>query len=95
MEAICAAEERHKIEEREAWHSYENTAIALLTTKPTTMAGVIAVMSYIGLPECSGPGVCETILDGARLSSNREAASAAERFPSLSAAALREITGQC
>ncbi len=42
IEAICAAEERHKIEEREAWHSYEGAAIALLTTRPTTMAGVIA-----------------------------------------------------
>ena len=92
IEAICAAEERHKVEEREAWHSYENAAIALLTTKPTTMAGVIAVMRYVALPECAGPGVCETILDGARLSSNREAAAAAEQFPALSAEALREIT---
>ena len=66
IEAICAAEERHKVEEREAWHSYEDAAIALLTTKPTTIAGVIAMMSYVALPECSGPGACETILDGAR-----------------------------
>jgi hypothetical protein len=93
IEEICAAEERHKLEEREAWHSYENAAIALLTTKPTTMAGVIAVMSYIALAECAGPGACETILDGARLSSNREAAAAAEQFPALSAEVLREITG--
>ena len=94
IEAICAAEERHKVEEREAWHSYEDAAIALLTTKPTTMTGVIAMMSYVGLPECAGPGACETILDGARLSSNRQAAAAAERFPALGAEALREITGQ-
>jgi hypothetical protein len=93
IEEICAAEERHKVEEREAWYSYEKVVIALLTTKPTTMAGLIAAMSYVALPECSGPGVCETILDGARLSSNREAAAAAERFPALSAEALREITG--
>ena len=94
IEAICAAEERHKVEEREAWHSYEDAAIALLTTKPTTMAGLIAITSYVALPECSGPGACETILDGARLSSNREAAAAAEQFPALSAEALREITGE-
>jgi hypothetical protein len=93
IEAICAAEERHKAEERESWHSYEDAAIVLLTTRPTTLAGVIAVMSYVALPECAGPGACETILDGARLSSNREAAAAAEQFPSLSAEALREITG--
>jgi hypothetical protein len=93
IEEICAAEERHKVEEREAWYSYEKAVIALLTTKPTTMAGIIAAMSYVALPECSGPGVCETILDGARLSSNRDAAAAAERFPALSAEALREITG--
>ena len=93
IEAMCAAEERQKAEECEAWHSYEDAAIALLTTRPTTMAGVIAVMSYVALPECAGPGACETILDGARLSSNREAAAAAEQFPSLSAEALREITG--
>ena len=92
IEAICAAEERHKLEEREAWHSYENAAIALLTTRSTTMAGVIAVMSYVALPECAGPGACDTILDGARLSSNREAAAAAEQFPAMSANALREIT---
>jgi hypothetical protein len=93
IEEICAAEERHKVEEREAWYSYEKAVIALLTTKPTTMAGIIAAMSYVALPECSGPGCAETILDGARLSSNREAAAAAERFPALSADALREITG--
>jgi hypothetical protein len=93
IEAICAAEERHKVEEHEAWHSYEDAAIALLTTRPTTIAGLIAAMSYVALPECSGPGLCETILDGARLSSNREAAAAAERFPALGAEALREITG--
>ena len=93
-EAMCAAEERHKVGEREAWHSYEGAAIRLLTTKPTTMAGVIAVMTYVALPECAGPGACETILDGARLSSNREAAAAAEQFPALSAEALREITGE-
>jgi hypothetical protein len=93
IEAICAAEERHKAEERELWHSYEDAAIVLLTTRPTTLAGVIAVMSYVALPECAGPGACETILDGARLSSNREAAAAAEQFPALSAEALREITG--
>jgi hypothetical protein len=94
IESICAAEERHKVEEREAWHSYEGAAIALLTTKPTTMAGVIAVMNYVALPECAGPGACDTILDGARLSSNREAATAAEQFPALSAEALREIAGE-
>jgi hypothetical protein len=94
IEAICAAEERYKAEEREAWHSYESAVIALLTTKPTTMAGVIAAMSYVALPESSGPGACETILDGARLSSNQEAAAAAEHFPALSAEALREITRQ-
>ena len=93
IEAISAAEERLKVEEREAWQSYEDAAIALLTTRPTTMAGVIAIMSYVALPECAGPGACETILDGARLSSNREAAAAAEQFPALSAEALREITG--
>ena len=94
IEAVCAAEDRHKAEERDAWHRYEEASIALLTTKPTTMAGVIALMNYVALPECSGPGACETILDGARLSSNREAAAAAERFPALSAEALREITGR-
>jgi hypothetical protein len=94
IEEICAAEERLKAEEREAWHSYEKAVVALLTTKPTTMAGVIAAMSYVALPESPGPGVCETILDGARLSSNQEAAAAAEHFPALSAEALREITGQ-
>ena len=94
IDAMCAAEERHKVGEREAWHSYEGAAIRLLTTKPTTMAGVIAVMTYVALPECAGPGACETILDGARLSSNREAAAAAEQFPALSAEALREITGE-
>jgi hypothetical protein len=94
IEAICAAEDRHKAEERVAWHRYEEASTALLTTKPTTMAGVIALMNYVGLPECSGPGACETILDGARLSSNREAALAAERFPVLSAEGLQEITGE-
>jgi hypothetical protein len=92
IEAICAAEERHKVEEREAWDSYEKAAIALLTTKPTTMAGVIAALSYVALPEYSGPGACETILDGARLASNQETAAGAEQFPGLSAEALREIT---
>jgi hypothetical protein len=94
IEEICAAEERLKAEEREAWHSYEKAVIALLTTKPATMAGVIAAMSYVALPESAGPGVCETILDGARFSSNGEAAAAAEHFPALSAEALREIIGQ-
>lgn len=94
IEEICTAEERLKAEECEAWHSYEKAVVALLTTKPTTMAGIIAAMSYVALPESSGPGVCETILDGARLSSNQEAAAAAEHFPALSAEALREITGQ-
>ena len=93
IDEICTAEERLKAEECEAWHSYEKAVIALLTIKPTTMAGVIAAMSYVTLRESSGPGVCETILDGARLSSNREAAAAAEQFPALSADALREITG--
>jgi hypothetical protein len=93
IEAICAAEDRLKAEERDAWHRYEKASIALLTTKPSTMAGVIALMRYIGLRECSGPGTSETILDGARLSSNREAAAAAERFPVLNAEALQEITG--
>jgi hypothetical protein len=83
IEVLCAAEHRHKSEERDAWHRYEEASTALLTTKPTTMAGIIALMNYVALPECSGPGVCETILDGARLSSNREAAAAAERFPGL------------
>jgi hypothetical protein len=92
IEAICAAEDRHKAEERDAWHRYEEASIALLTTKPTTMAGVIALMNYLVLPESSGPGVCETILDGARLSSNRKAAAAAEQFPALSAEVLQEIT---
>lgn len=95
IEALCAAEEHHKAEERDAWHRYEEASIALLTTKPTTMAGVIVLMNYLAMPECSGPGACETILDGARLSSNPEAAAAAERFPALSAEVLREITGQC
>ena len=94
IEAICAAEERHKAEERDTWHRYEAASIALLATKPTTVAGVIALLNYVALPECSGPGISETILDAARLSSNREAAAAAERFPVLSAEALREITGE-
>jgi hypothetical protein len=94
IEAICAAEDRHKLEERDSWHRYETASIALLTTRPTTMAGVIVLLKYVTLPECSGPGVSETILDGARLSSNREAAAAAERFPALNAAALEEITGE-
>jgi hypothetical protein len=94
IEAICAAEDRHKAQERDAWHRYEKASTALLTTKPKTMAGIIALMNYVSLPECSGPGACETILDGARLSSNREAAAAAERFPAVSAEVLREITGQ-
>ena len=94
IEAICAAEERHKAEEREDWHRYEAASIALLTSKPTTMAGVIALLNYVGLPECSGPGKSETILDGARLSSNQEAAAAAERFPLVSAEALGEIAGE-
>ena len=94
IEAICAAEERHKSEERDAWHRLEKASIALLTTKPTTIAGLIALMNYLASPECSGPGACETILDGARLSSNREAAAAAERFPALSAEVLQEITGE-
>jgi hypothetical protein len=93
IEAIGAAEDRYKAEERDAWHRYEQASIALLTTKPATMGGVIALMNYVGLPECSGPGACETILDGARLSSNREAAAAAERSPILSAQVLQEITG--
>ena len=92
IEAICAAEDRHKAEERETWHRYEAASIALLTSKPTTMAGVIALLGYVGLPECSGPGKSETILDGARLSSNQEAAAAAERFPAANAEVLREIT---
>jgi hypothetical protein len=92
IEAICAAEERHKAGERNAWSRYEKASIALLTTKPTTLDGVIALMNYVGLPECSGPGACETILDGARLSSDRESAAAAERFPILSAEVLQEIT---
>jgi hypothetical protein len=94
IDAICAAEDRHKAEERDAWSRYEKASIALLTTKPTTLDGVIALMNYVGLPECSGPGACETILDGARLSSDREAATAAERFPILSAEVLQEITGE-
>jgi hypothetical protein len=93
IEAIGAAEDRHKAEERDAWNRYEKASIALLTTKPTTMDGVIALMNYVGLPECSGPGACETILDGARLSSDRKAAAAAERFPVLSAEVLQEIAG--
>jgi hypothetical protein len=92
IEAICAAEERHKAGERNAWSRYEKASIALLTTKPTTLDGVIALMNYVGLPECSGPGACESILDGARLSSDRESAAAAERFPILSAEVLQEIT---
>ncbi len=94
IEEICTAEERLKAREREAWHSYEKAVVALLTTKPTTMAGVIAALSYVALPEASDPGVCETILDGAKLSSNQEAAAAAEHFPALSAEALREISGE-
>ena len=93
IEAICAAEDRYKAEERDAWHRYEKASIALLTTKPTTVAGVIALMNYVALPESPGPGVCETILDGARLSANRDAAAAAERFPALNADVLQEITG--
>jgi hypothetical protein len=58
------------------------------------MAGVIALMAYVGLPECWGPGKSESILDGARLSSNETAAAAAERFPIVSAEALREISGE-
>ena len=37
IEAICAAEDRHKAEERDAWHRYEEASIALLTTEPTSM----------------------------------------------------------
>jgi hypothetical protein len=94
IEETCAVDERHKIQEREAWHSYEKAVIALLTTKPTTMAGVIAVISYAALPECAGPEASETISDGARLSSNRHAAAAAEHFPGRSSEALREISGE-
>jgi hypothetical protein len=92
IEAICNAEDGHKAEERDAWHRYEEASIVLLTAKPTTMAGVIALMNYLALPESSGPGICETILDGARLSSNQKAAAAAEQFPALSAKVLQEIT---
>jgi hypothetical protein len=92
IEAICAAEERHKADERNARSRYEKASIALLTSKPTTLDGVIALMNYVGMPECFGPGACETILDGARLSSDRESAAAAERFPILSAEALQEVT---
>jgi hypothetical protein len=94
IEAICAAEDRHKAEERDAWQRYENASITLLTTKPTTMQGLIALLNYVALPESSGPGTCETILDGARLSSNSEAASAAEHFPAMSAEVLQSITSR-
>ncbi len=94
IEAICAAEDRHKLEEGNSCDRYEAASIALLTTKPSTIAGLIAVLNYVALPEGSGPGISETILDGARLSSNREAAAAAERFPALSAEALEEIAGE-
>jgi hypothetical protein len=49
IEAICAAEDRHKAEERDAWHRYEKASIALLTTKPATIGGVIALMNYVAL----------------------------------------------
>jgi hypothetical protein len=73
LEAICAAEDPHKLEERDAWRRYDAACIALLTTKPRTMAGIIALLNYVALPECLTPGVSETILDRTRLSSNREA----------------------
>ncbi len=94
IEALSTAEDRHKALERDAWHRYEAASIALLTTKPTSLAGLIALMNYVALPECSGPGTCETILNGATLSSNSEAAAAADHFPALSAEALRVITGK-
>ncbi|PWT81201.1 MAG: hypothetical protein C5B58_10195 [Acidobacteria bacterium] len=94
IETICATEERLKLEERDSWHRYEAASITLLTTKPTTMDGVIALLSYVALPECSGPGKSESILDGARFSSNRDAVAAAERFPALNAEVLREIAGE-
>jgi hypothetical protein len=50
IEALCAAEDRHKAEEQETWHRYEGASIALLTTKPTTMAGVIALLNYVASP---------------------------------------------
>jgi hypothetical protein len=34
IEAICAAEDRHKAEERDAWHRYEKASIELLATSP-------------------------------------------------------------
>jgi hypothetical protein len=40
IEEICTAEERLKSEERQAWHTYEKAVVALLTTKPTTMAAL-------------------------------------------------------
>ena len=48
---------------------------------PRPWPAVIALLNYVALPECSGSGKSESILDGARLSFNQEAAPAAERFP--------------
>jgi ribosomal protein L36 len=38
IEVICAAEDRHKAEERETWHRYEEASI-LLTTKADNHVG--------------------------------------------------------
>lgn len=92
IEEICATEERCKLEERDVWDRYQKASVAILTTGPTTVAGIIALMNYLALPECSGPGKSETILDGARFSSNQEVADAAELFPALTAQALSTIT---
>jgi hypothetical protein len=38
--------------------------LALLTTAPTTLAGVAALLDYVGLPEYNDPSCGQTILSG-------------------------------
>jgi hypothetical protein len=64
--------------------------LPLLTTKPTTLAGVVALLEYVDTPR-TYESEEQTILDYAREWSDERLSTAAEAFHANITVALREL----
>jgi hypothetical protein len=70
--------------------NYDDACLSLVTTRPTTLAGVVAVLTYVAAPEW--PREDQSLLEGIAESSDEALADASRGFVLLIADVLKQLT---
>ena len=93
VEAVDGAEEA-EVQQRmhEAYDLHHDAIVTLLTTDPTTLAGAVALLEYVGSPEY--PDEATPLLFNVIDVNDERIPSAVEAFPTRLAASIRRLIAQ-